>query len=58
MCRLHRGRLCRGRSVSAAAADAAAVTSAKTFDAGVAVYGVMAALSMTGTAWVVGKKRV
>ena len=34
------------------------VTSAKTFDAGVAVYGVMAVLSLTGSAWVVGKKRV
>ena len=33
------------------------VTSAKTFDAGIAVYGVMAVLSVTGSAWVVGKKR-
>ncbi len=33
-----------------------AVTSAKTFDAGVAVYGAMAALSLTGTAWVARKK--
>lgn len=33
------------------------VTSAKTFDAGIAVYGVMSVLSLTGTAWVVGKKR-
>lgn len=33
-----------------------AVTSAKTFDAGVAVYGAMAVLSMTGTAWVARKR--
>ena len=33
------------------------VTSAKTFDAGVAVYGVMAVLSLTGSAAVIGKKK-
>ena len=33
------------------------VTSAKTADIGVAVYGVMAVLSMTGSVWVVGRKR-
>lgn len=33
------------------------VASPKTFDAGVAVYGVMAALSLTGTAAIIGKKK-
>ena len=33
------------------------VTSAKTFDAGIAVYAAMGVLSLTGSAWVVGKKR-
>lgn len=32
------------------------VTSAKTFDAGIAVYAAMAVLSMTGSAWIVGKR--
>lgn len=34
------------------------VISAKTFDAGVSAYAAMAVLSLTGSAWVVGKKRV
>lgn len=43
-----------------AADDAArveAVASPKTFDAGVAVYGAMAVLSLGGSAWIAGKKR-
>lgn len=34
-----------------------AVTSAKTFDGGIALYGVMAVLSVTGSAVVIGKKK-
>lgn len=37
-------------------ADTTVVASPKTFDVGVAVYGAMAALSLTGTAWVARKK--
>ena len=33
------------------------VQSVKTGDAGVALYGAMALLSLTGGAWIVGKKR-
>lgn len=40
-----------------AAASGSGVTSAGTGDAGVAMYAVSAVLSLTGSAWVVGKKR-
>lgn len=39
------------------AAKAEAIASPKTFDAGVAVYGAMAVLSLGGSAWIIGKKR-
>ena len=46
-----------GNAAAAGAATAAGVTSAKTFDAGVALYAGMALMSVAGSAVVIGKKK-